>query len=152
MKPLFLAVMYLGNSAYQIGTEVKNASAGLHSALITLSRGSGATDEFVDEMTSLATPDRVPARSTLVTFATQLAAGINGKDLTKTQLKDLEYCIRAVLRGSLPNHVSVQRLKTVLMDLSITGTQLQSICRSAMAIAEEVRGPDDIRVKRPSFR
>ena len=99
--------------------------------------------QLVDEMMILADANRPPLRSSVVDFADELTGVLLGKNTTNAQLEVLQQSIGEALSGSTANYLSVGRFREALTAVGIDRPRKRLVTNLLMAIAEEVRGPDD---------
>ena len=117
----------------------------LKSTLIALRdpRADRIASHLVDEMMTLANANHQPTRSTVAGFADELTSVLLGRNITNAQLDVLQQSIGEVLSGSTANYNSASRFRETLTAVGIDNPSKRVITNLFMAIAEEVRGPDD---------
>jgi hypothetical protein len=106
------------------------------------------TKQLVDAMMFSAQESRPPTRKSVEDFAAQFTHGVIGKKLTNTQLTAVETSISEVMRGSVPNFDSTKHLRDALTSIHIDSMDTRSITSRFLIIGEEVRGPDDLGLKK----
>ena len=95
---------------------------------------------------SMADSEHKPARTTVERFTEELTSALIGRDLTATQVMMLERSIDEVLRSSGATFKSASRLRETSAALGVDASRLQIIIKRFIAIGEEVRGPDDLKL------
>ena len=140
---LLLGAVLSGQSA----RDQKAAFNKLKSTLVALKEtGADRTSlasQLVDEMMTLANANHRPSRSTVVGFADELTGVLLGRNITNAQLDALQQSIGEALSGSTANYNSASRFREALSAVGIDSPSKRVITNLFMAIAEEVRGPDD---------
>ena len=101
---------------------------------------------LVDEIMSMADSEHKPARTTVERFTEELTSALIGRDLTTPQVMMLERSIDEVLANSGATFTSASRLRETLAALGVDASRLQIIVKRFIAIGEEVRGPDDLKL------
>jgi hypothetical protein len=129
-------------------TEEDKAAAGKLYAILAALKNSKAdktslAQQLRDEMMALADSDRKPLRATVSGFANEFADALFGKNLTNAQVRDLQSSVIGLLRGARANISSASRLRETLVAIHIDDSKTRRITRIAIAIGEEIRGPDD---------
>ncbi len=89
------------------------------------------------------------SKASVESFARSLVAGLSGKQLVQAQASNLTTRILAVVHGAEPNSATVRRVREALARLGVDQMRQAQIARRLMAIAEQVRGPDDTPIRRP---
>jgi hypothetical protein len=104
---------------------------------------SSLASQLVDEMMILADANRPPSRSSVVVFADELTGVLLGKSITNGQLDVLRQSIGEALSGSTANYLSAGHFRETLTAVGIDSSRKRLVTNLLIAIAEEVRGPDD---------
>ena len=125
-------------------------TASLKTALYALTSSDAdralVTKQLADAIMPLARSNRQPSRHSVEDFATELARSMIGKELTIVQAGSLENAITEMMRGSVPNYTSTGHLRDALTAIHIDPADTRAITTRFLAIGEEVRGPDDLRL------
>jgi hypothetical protein len=134
----------------KIGPRRLEVTPKLRSTLQALkdSRASRTTlsHRLADEIMSMADSEHKPERTTVASFAEELTSALIGRDLTNSQVMMLERSIDEVLANSGATFTSASRLREALASLGVDASRLQIIVKRFIAIGEEVRGPDDLKL------
>jgi hypothetical protein len=108
---------------------------------------SSLASQLVDEMMTLANANHQPTMSTVAGFADELTSVLLGRNITNAQLDVLQQSIGEALSGSTANYNSTSRFRETLTAVGIDNPSKSVITKLFMAIAEDVRGPDDAPVR-----
>jgi len=120
----------------------------LTSTLLALKNGTNLSDRLADDILALADPRLPPSRSTVFSFADELARGLSGRPLSNSDAALLQRSISNVLHGVGATFHSAAYVRQVLSRSGVESSKAQVITKRFIAIGEEVRGPDDIPVQR----
>ena len=127
-------------------------TASLKTALYALTSSDAdrtfVTKQLADAIMPLALPNFQPSRHSVEDFAAELARSMAGKEPTIVQVGSLEKAITEMMRGSVPNYTSTGHLRDALSAIQIDSADTIAITTRFLAIGEEVRGPDDLRLRK----
>ena len=145
---IVLGVVLLGAVLSGQSTRDQKAAFNKLKSTLTALKDAGANrsslaSQLVDEMMILADANRPPSRSSVVDFADELTGVLFGKNITNAHLDVLQQSIGEALSGSTANYLSVGRFREALTAVGIDRLRKRLVTNLLMAIAEEVRGPDD---------
>jgi hypothetical protein len=107
------------------------------------------SNQLVDEMMALVNVHQSPSRAAVERFSEDLASALVGKDMTAIRAAALEKAITDVLRGKGSTFVPATSLRETLTGLGIDRITVQAIVRRFIEIGEQVRGPDDLPMRKP---
>jgi hypothetical protein len=108
-------------------------------------------DALVEDMRTLAPPDRQPTLGTLREFADPFVRALAGKKLPSESLRAIETSLRDVLRPSGSTMGPASRLREQLNHVVQDVSETDNIIKHFVKLGEEVRGPDDTPVQ-PRFK
>jgi hypothetical protein len=113
--------------------------------------GSRATlaPRLADNLLALANPDQQPSRTTVMVFADQLTDALIGNQVAFANVVQTQRCVSGVMRGSRSNLQWASELRDFLKIFGVEPTKIHAITKSFIAVGEEIRGPDDMRLGQP---
>jgi len=105
------------------------------------------SNQLVGAMMAVADPVHPPSRPVVAGFADALTSALAGKYLTTPHVMMLQRSIADVLLPSGATFIPATRLRETLAAIRIDSSKTQEIVKRYIAIGEELRGPDDLRVQ-----
>jgi hypothetical protein len=107
-------------------------------------------ERIVEEIMSIAEAQHKPSRNTVAMFTANWNTELKGVKLSDAAVAQLTRNILQVLHSAgtaaTEFHRSVKRAEDGLLSLGLSTTKAKRIAESLMAIGNDVRGPDDIRL------
>ncbi|HEY3838961.1 MAG TPA: hypothetical protein VGL72_20450 [Bryobacteraceae bacterium] len=140
MKSLLLAFSFL---LFSLTAQTPTLTTALTALANPNADRTAATRQLVDAMTPLAQPDHRPSPHSVNDFAIELTRALIGKKMTAAQRISFENAIIELMRGSVPNLVSTGHLREALTGINVDAFATRALTTRALAIGEEIRGPDD---------
>ena len=148
-----LCFLLAGFSLFGQSSSIDQAGAQMDLILRAMNQGASrdtVSQQLADVILSLAQPDHQPSRSTVVAFTAELTGALIGKDLkVNAPPRWFLGSITDILSTSGANFTKASRLGDSLKSLGVEASKVQSITTRFVKIGEEVRGPDDLKLRSP---
>ena len=149
MKRLFAGILWFVTCLLAQTPDLRTS---LQTALMALQDSAvdrvAASRQLTDVMMPIAEPGRRPSRALVETFAKELVFALAGKKVTGDQVANLNASIWIVMKGAAPNLKSTGMLRDTLKAAGIRELDIRAITTRFLAIGEDVRGPDDLSVRK----
>jgi hypothetical protein len=108
------------------------------------------SDELVNKMMTLAKRD--VSRPLVERFSEDFTGALLGRDITAVRASVMQKAISDLLSGQGSNFEPASKLRDTLTSCGISASTVQAIVARFIEIGEEIRGPDDLGVRRKPLK
>jgi hypothetical protein len=154
MSKVALYLLLMSSLSAQTVLETRTSAINrLNATLLALQRPASSeavNNQLVNDILSLAESGHKPARSTVIAFAHEVAASVEGRSLPSKALSRVTGAIFDVLQsageGTYKLQAALSDFQDGLVALGLSAQQSQVMAESLRSVGTEVRGPQDMPV------